>query len=697
MNSLRLSPVYFFVFCFSPIILVVAGCTPAPSLPDTAQQATIPPLPFSDPNIRGQEGLYAPAIASLDEALACLDRGQTVVGIALENSNVRAAATVDACRMGRAPQGRLVHVERIFVENGETPFAAEYNGNNGAAIGYEEDILPIFQRNCNACHGEIARTAGLQVTNYAALMAGSDRGSVLVPGDADASRLWQQLRSGIMPIGGELSDAEKALVKTWIDAGVPLRRAPQPTAGELWLQIDRADVDLAPNRCDAAVDAPQTLVNGELIQFLSCGAEPDAETLARVRNGLDTRTVVAPANGDATPENAAAAGTGGAKGKAAPVASNALAATAAANISTAALGLTPPTDDDPFLIPQGGFCIEQRLPRLKDQWAISAMTFAPDGRLFLALDAPPTGQNVDPLVLFDAFHPSRSIAVYDSINDSGFGEIFTESSRITGLDYHQGALYVSRAGEVGRIPDGGEYRPLAGGFAVNSQLFHANNGIAIADGWVYVSAGGVRDGWSDGPIENIGEAAAIGVVAGGNSFAARLVRAPLDQLLSRRSIEVFQTAARGLRNPYGLTRGPDGRLWFTDNGATNVPEGISAGDEVNVFDPRANPPGTPEESTPFYGFPLALSGNGQDWSAQPVLDLPNTSAPTGITWAFNTIFFAQYGRDPGVYRLGRADGRIVAERILMAWPVLSLATAPDGALWVGTGTGGLYRMTPGCE
>jgi hypothetical protein len=32
----------------------------------------------------------------------------------------------------------------------------------------------------------------------------------------------------------------------------------------------------------------------------------------------------------------------------------------------------------------------------------------------------------------------------------------------------------------------------------------------------------------------------------------------------------------------------------------------------------------------------------------------------------------------------------------MAWPVLALATAPDGALWVGMGDGGLYRVTPGC-
>ncbi len=36
-------------------------------------------------------------------------------------------------------------------------------------------------------------------------------------------------------------------------------------------------------------------------------------------------------------------------------------------------------------------------------------------------------------------------------------------------------------------------------------------------------------------------------------------------------------------------------------------------------------------------------------------------------------------------------------RHLMRWAaLLAVTTAPDGALWVGTGSGGLYRMTPGC-
>jgi glucose/arabinose dehydrogenase len=151
-----------------------------------------------------------------------------------------------------------------------------------------------------------------------------------------------------------------------------------------------------------------------------------------------------------------------------------------------------------------------------------------------------------------------------------------------------------------------------------------------------------------------------------------------------------------VRNPYGIAADPAGRIWFTDNGATNLPDDVSAGDEVNLLNPGAI--GGGEGSTPYYGFPLALSGSVPDWYAKPVLALANAAAPTGIAWAYDTIWFGQYGRNPGLYRLARgADGRAVAERVLMGWPVLALATAPDGALWMGMGDGGLYRITPGCN
>lgn len=297
-------------------------------------------------------------------------------------------------------------------------------------------------------------------------------------------------------------------------------------------------------------------------------------------------------------------------------------------------------------------------------------------------------------MLNDAFHPSRSIAVYDPVSGNEPVIILDESVRVTGLDYDNGLLWVTRAGEVGVIPDGGSYEPLAGGFAVDSHLYHANNGIVASGGYVYVSAGGVRDGYYEGPMVGISEQGAQEIVSGGNPWAARIVRAPISELLSVRNITAFTTAARGVRNPYGITVDPSGRIWWTDNGATNVPEGVRAGDEVDVLE-AANAGGG-EAGSPYYGFPLAIM-EPQPWFVPPVVNLVNTAAPTGITWAMGTIFFSQYGRDPGLYRLGESGGTVVAERVLLGWPILAVTTAPDGALWIGMGDGGLFRITSGCN
>lgn len=682
-----------------------------------------PAIPFEDPNILGRPrgdiafSVFEPEtadaepidkLADFDAALACLAEGQSVYGVTRANTNVRAEASSNACRVGRAPRGRLVRIDSVYELNGRTPFASVSDVPQPAQatiqieemeLGFEEDILPIFDRSCSACHNAIAQQGGLQVNDYAALLAGSTNGIVLVPDDSAASWLWDQIRIGTMPLNGELPDNEKALIKRWIDSGARRNRPPSPTPNpeprvaeaDIWLQISTDGYDSVPNRCEQEVTSPQNLISNQLVELLTCGTRPTETQVALLRDaGAAAPVAAAPAStvqAVSVPVAAAAPQ---------PIAQAPQPVSFGEGVSVSVLGLSAPSDSDPFFIPRGGFCIGQKQTRLQDNRSITAMAFAPDGRLFLALDTIPVGDKVDQIILTDAYHPSRSIGVIDSNSDSGFNEIMTESPRITGLAYHQGALYVSRSGEIGQIPDGGQYKKLAGGFAVEGRLWHANNGIVVQGGNLYVAAGGVRDGWSDGPIEGIGEGGAQNVVSGGNPYAARLLRAPLAQLLSSRDIGAFQTAARGLRNPYGLAASPDGRLWLADNGATNVPEDISAGDEINVFDPRQTPVGTPESNTPYYGFPLVLTGANAGWKA-PVIDMPNSAAPTGITWAYDTIFYAQYGREPGLYRLGRdGSGRTIAERVMMGWPIVAVSTAPDGALWIGTATGRLYRMTTGC-
>jgi len=788
-----------------------------------------PAIPFRNPNLRGDVQLTVEPFTDRTQLEACLALGQPVYGITLQNTNVRMAPALNACRVGRIPRGTLVEITGmvtttnalrvavtpvtatltntatavttpvtaalamtgtvplsltsgitglagittavtrdlttalttgitlpITATNALSPTLAAMTATSTATtaaalpetipaaqpvnraeptpleniLGYTEDIQPIFERTCIACHSGVVQQLNLQVTTYEGVMRGSLRGPVIIPGDAPNSVLWQMISTGKMPMIGQLTLSEKDAVRRWIEEGarqqrpVPMAAARNASAATaegnkedvtappaaLWLTVAEESIDPVPDSCAVPPANPQAVVSAELILPISCGLPPSEAQLQNLLRALalvpTTSAAVAtdpagtggdvaavPPNGESVPPNGETLAPDVEVVAPAAVAAPPRATAPQVGLQAAALGLPAPSDSDGWLTPRGGFCIDQHLAQ--NERGITALTFAPDGRLFLALDSRIDGQP-DTNILYDAFHPSRSIAIYDPSSRYTPQEIMAESTRITGMAYANGALFISRAGEVGWLPDGGVYRPLAGGFAVNSQLFHANNGIVITGGYIYLSAGGVRDGYSDGPITGISEGGAQDVVSGGNRFAARLLRAPLDRLINEFSINVFETAARGLRNPYGVAVDPSGRIWFTDNGATNVPENVSAGDEVNVFDPGATPPGTPEDATPYYGFPLALT-SPQSWYTGPVVDLRNTSAPTGVTWAYGTIFFGQYGRNPGLYRLGRtASGEVIAERVMLIWPLLATATAPDGALWIGTGGGGLYRMTPGC-
>jgi len=736
------------LFFLLSLVFVLAGCAQQPILEvvvtPVVREAAPLVLPAADPSVplpprkgpdsQGGRGLFRP-LDGLADAVACLADGQPVYGVMQANANVRTEPAVEGCRVGRAPAGTLVRVEGIYPQSGETPFLSlnRLEGDSGfPSVGYAEDIQPIFANTCAICHGDLLQNAELKVTEYDALMKGSVRGAVVVPGHPEKSFLWYQIATGTMPMVGELSAHDKRLVYEWIRGGASAERPQEPAAEDVWLRISAADYNPAANECDEPEDSPNKYINSTLMRFASCVAGPAAEDLAaylprtqqdsrgdidklltgRISRpvGLTAPLAVATAVPPPRPvplSPSAAAGDGSAVEAAPLVASAAPApvqvATSQVAMNAAPLGLPAPSDDDPWMIPQGGFCIEQHLQsQMEEQRGITSLAFAPDGRLFLGLDSLTTGAQ-DPNILFDAFHPSRSVGVYLNDGSGGYSEILTESGRITGMVWHNGVLYLNRAGEVGRIVDGGQYQQLAAGFSVEGRLFHANNGITIAGGWLYVSAGGVRDGFSDGliavgdgdvPAESLATS-----IAGGNPYGSRIVRAQLDQLNSARSIGVFQTAARGVRNPYGLTADPSGRLWFTDNGATNVPGSYTAGDEVNFLDPNTLSAAAAmgdEAATPYYGFPLALAGIQKDWWTGPVLPLFNTSAPTGITWAYGTIFYAQYGRDPGLYRVASAGGGLVSERILLGWPIQAVTTAPDGALWIGTGSGGLYRMTPGC-
>jgi nitrate/TMAO reductase-like tetraheme cytochrome c subunit len=82
---------------------------------------------------------------------------------------------------------------------------------------YEDDIQPIFERECGACHGAVA-SANLKLTDYESAMRGSNAGPVIVPGSPEDSDLVRRQREGHF---GQLSDAELELVIEWIRLRAP--------------------------------------------------------------------------------------------------------------------------------------------------------------------------------------------------------------------------------------------------------------------------------------------------------------------------------------------------------------------------------------------------------------------------------------------------------------------------------------------
>jgi mono/diheme cytochrome c family protein len=114
-----------------------------------------------------------------------------------------------------------------------------------AAVSYDE-VAPILAERCVMCHSGPAAPAGLHLDTLQGVLAGSQKGKVVKPGDAAASELIRRLK-GIsqprMPMTGPpfLSDEEIARFEQWIAGGlvagkgvaVPTTPAPKrPAAGE---------------------------------------------------------------------------------------------------------------------------------------------------------------------------------------------------------------------------------------------------------------------------------------------------------------------------------------------------------------------------------------------------------------------------------------------------------------------------------
>jgi len=87
-------------------------------------------------------------------------------------------------------------------------------------VSYAAQVQPLFDRLCVKCHGGEKTEEGLVLKSYAEVLAGSDNGPVVVPGDTVNSLLVDLVTQGKMPKRGpRLLPAELRLITDWVAQG----------------------------------------------------------------------------------------------------------------------------------------------------------------------------------------------------------------------------------------------------------------------------------------------------------------------------------------------------------------------------------------------------------------------------------------------------------------------------------------------
>ena len=90
----------------------------------------------------------------------------------------------------------------------------------GATVSFANDILPIIESRCIGCHGGDRTEEGLDLKTHASIMAGSDNGPVIVPGDAANSLLVEMVATQKMPKRGpKLTPPQVQLITDWVNQG----------------------------------------------------------------------------------------------------------------------------------------------------------------------------------------------------------------------------------------------------------------------------------------------------------------------------------------------------------------------------------------------------------------------------------------------------------------------------------------------
>ena len=94
-----------------------------------------------------------------------------------------------------------------------------------SAQNYVQDVFPIWEKHCLGCHASGTTMGSLDLETWEGLQRGGNHGTIVVPGNLKASRLYTMLTGETkpaMPMDGKvLSAGEIEVVRKWIASGAP--------------------------------------------------------------------------------------------------------------------------------------------------------------------------------------------------------------------------------------------------------------------------------------------------------------------------------------------------------------------------------------------------------------------------------------------------------------------------------------------
>ncbi len=120
---------------------------------------------------------------------------------------------------------------------------------------FDKDIAPLLSKRCLECHSGAAPKGDLDLSRKGNVLG---KNGVVVEGKPDASVLWKQIASDEMPPKKPLPEAEKALLKVWIESGAkwgtdpidPLAATTDRRAGLDWWSLQPIKKPIPPRSRD---------------------------------------------------------------------------------------------------------------------------------------------------------------------------------------------------------------------------------------------------------------------------------------------------------------------------------------------------------------------------------------------------------------------------------------------------------------